>query len=85
MLAVMTARGLEALSSSALDRLRFRKEKAGLRARRIGDGICGGDEGTEESSESEGGVSDEKAVRYAAGGLEGVVVEEATSSAAACC
>ena len=51
----------------------------------MGDGSCGGDEGSDESSESEDRASGEKMVRSAAGGLEGAVVDEALSSAGACC
>ena len=80
----MVARGLEVSSSSGLDRLRLRKEKAGLRDAIIGDGISGGDEGRDESSESEGGVSDEKTVRSAGGGLESAVVDEALFSPGPC-
>lgn len=46
--------------SLVADRLRFRKEKAGFRDTNIGDAICGGGEGGEDSSESEGGASEEK-------------------------
>ena len=45
----------------------------------MGDGNLGGEEGSDESSESEDTASGDKTVRSAAGGLEGAVVDEALS------
>ena len=81
----MFERGLELWSSSMADRFRLRKEKAGLRETKIGDGNWGDDEGRDESSESEDRVSGENMVRSAAGGLEGAVVDEALSLEGPCC
>ena len=81
---MMSDKGSLAEPSSRAGRLRLRKENAGFREPGIGDGRRGGDEGgdegADESSESSCSASEENKAFSAAGGLEGVVTEEAGSS-----
>lgn len=76
-LGAISESGSFAEPSSRVDRLRLRKEKAGLCNTFLGVGSRGGEEGGDESGESSScGASEEKRARSAAEGLEGAVTDE---------